>query len=258
MPAYPDILDEQDSLRRPLAGSVAFHLLLAGALIGVTFYKPKADRWGDPLSAGAGGVVAISPVATLPLPDRGGRTNRVANDTDTTAPAPPKPQPKTAPKDDPDAIPLPSRNKKDRQRQPMAASRMPEFRDDRPNQVYSRDGQRLSSPMYGGQAGAPGVGIGNNSPFGNRFGYYEKLLRERVSRFWRTDQIPQNAPAVVVTFTILRDGSTRNIRVTQSSGNYAMDTSAQRAILDASPLPQLPPGYERDSADVEFWFRLQR
>jgi protein TonB len=62
----------------------------------------------------------------------------------------------------------------------------------------------------------------------------------------------------IVTFTIRRDGSVTGLRLAQSSGNYALDTSAQRAILEAAPLPPLPPQFERDSAAVEFWFELKR
>ena len=38
----------------------------------------------------------------------------------------------------------------------------------------------------------------------------------------------------------------------------AENTPAQRAILASVPLPKLPQGYERDSANLEFWFRLQK
>jgi protein TonB len=61
-----------------------------------------------------------------------------------------------------------------------------------------------------------------------------------------------------VTFEIVRDGSVRNVRLLQRSGNLALDNSAQRAILQAGPFPQLPADYNRDSASVEFWFQLKR
>ena len=41
----------------------------------------------------------------------------------------------------------------------------------------------------------------------------------------------------IVTFDLQRDGSVRNVRIAQSSGNKALDYSAQRAIYDASPFP---------------------
>jgi outer membrane biosynthesis protein TonB len=44
----------------------------------------------------------------------------------------------------------------------------------------------------------------------------------------------------------------------QGSGNRTLDYSAQRAITEAAPFPPLPQGYERDSAQIEFWFVLKR
>ena len=131
---------------------------------------------------------------------------------------------------------------------------------EQPNQLYSHAGQALVTPMIG-QTGSGGVGIGTGSPFGNRFGYYVDLLKQQVARNWRTGDVDpriKSAPPVIVTFTILRDGSVRDVRVAQRSGNTVLDYSAQRAILDASPFPPLPTGYERNDATIEFWFELRR
>ena len=68
----------------------------------------------------------------------------------------------------------------------------------------------------------------------------------------------QTAPLVIVTFEILRDGSVRGVRLFQGSGYPTLDHSAQRAIIEASPFPVLPPGFERNSATVEFRFELKR
>ena len=112
-----------------------------------------------------------------------------------------------------------------------------------------------------GQTGSGGVGVGLGSPFGNRFGNYVTILQQRVAEKWRTADIDpriKTAPPVVVTFTISRDGAVRNVKVGQGSGNQALDYSAQRAIYDASPFPPLPAEYERNDANVEFWFQLKR
>jgi protein TonB len=113
--------------------------------------------------------------------------------------------------------------------------------------------------MFSQARGGGGVGSGSSSPFGNRFGWYEALLRDRVAANWQSQELDAGIRnRVAVTFEILRNGSIRNVRVTQSSGNFAMDQSAQRAILMSSPLPELPREFERDSANVEFWFSLQQ
>ena len=60
---------------------------------------------------------------------------------------------------------------------------------------------------------------------------------------------------MTVTFTILRNGSVTNVKVSQSSGNSTMDYSAQRAVSDAA-LPALPATFPRNQADVEMKFEL--
>jgi protein TonB len=60
----------------------------------------------------------------------------------------------------------------------------------------------------------------------------------------------------VVTIRIGRDGSVQ-ITDAQTSGFYQLDTSAKRAVLDANPLPPLPPGFPHSNADVELLFQLR-
>ncbi len=65
-------------------------------------------------------------------------------------------------------------------------------------------------------------------------------------------------PPAIVTFEIMRNGEIRNVRVVQSSGNRALDYSAERAVLQAGPFEPLPAAYGGSSASIEFWFQLQR
>jgi protein TonB len=207
--------------------------------------------------------VTVNPVARIPLPTQSGPVNPVANDTESRAPTPP-PKAKAQAKvkaPPPDAIPLPSRNAERRPSQPASApNKFREQQQDLPNQVYSPSGQRLNSPMIG-MAGGGGVGIGTNSPFGTQFGEYANMLRSRVGQAWHTGELRiSSANPVVVTFTIMRDGSVpeKSVQVKGRSGNAALDISAQRAILDAQPFLPLPPGFTRSSADVEFTFDYLR
>lgn len=257
MSQHADILDERESLRNPLFGSILLHSAIAALAILYAATSPKIERWGDPKSLG-GGAVGITPVERIPIQSREGRINPVANDTESQIPsAPAKPQPKQAVKEDPKAIALKSRTPS----KPAPASTPQKYssvKESRPNQVYSSTGQAATSPMFSQAAGGGGVGSGSTSPFGNRFGYYEQLLRDKVARNWRSQDLDSSVRnPVVVVFDILRSGNVQNVRVTQSSGNFAMDQSAQRAILMSNPFPPLPTQYERESATIEFWFRLQ-
>jgi TonB family protein len=62
----------------------------------------------------------------------------------------------------------------------------------------------------------------------------------------------------MISFTIMRDGTVKDAKIGQSSGNYNLDNNALRAVLESSPLPQLPAGYDKDSASVELWFQVKQ
>jgi protein TonB len=108
--------------------------------------------------------------------------------------------------------------------------------------------------------GSGGIGMGENSVFGTRFGAYADRVIQLVSDKWQTGGLGglHSAPTAIITFDILRDGSIRNVQIAQRSGNGTLDTSAQRAVMDAAPFPPLPQGYDRNAANVELRFQLQR
>lgn len=261
---HVDILDERDSLKRPLLGSVLLHVAIFGSIAVMTIaHVGKRESWGDPNSAG-GGAFTVTPVKAIPLPGRTGPINKVASDTESQIPEPvkAKPEPKRAVKEEPDAIALNSRKKNAKtEKTERYASNRRDPREYNNNQIFSRAGQAATSPLYGLAPGSGGVGVGNGMPFGNRFGAYAQLIRERVAQRWRTETVDgriKTLPPAIVTFEIMRNGEVRNIKVFQSSGNYALDASAQRAITEAAPFAPLPAQYDGNSATIEFWFELKR
>mgnify|MGYP001578905061 CR=1 FL=1 len=261
---HVDILDERDSLKRPMLGSVALHALVFGSIAVLSIANVgKRESWGDPNSAG-GGAFTVTPVKAIPLQGRTGPVNKVASDTESQIPEPvqAKPEPKRAVKDDPDAIALKSRKKSARtEKTERFASNRRDPREYSDNQVYSRAGQAATSPLYGLAPGSGGVGVGDGMPFGNRFGAYAQLIRERVAQRWKTETVDgrlKTLPPAIVTFEITRTGQVRNIKVFQSSGNVALDYSAQRAITEAAPFEPLPAAYSGNTATIEFWFQLKR
>jgi len=263
MPQHVDILDEPDSLRKPFLGSVALHVAAFGTLLlWGTVLSTHREAWGDANSGGPGSV-AINVINKIPLPSRSGIVNPLANPTESAVPTPP-PAPKALKRvepEEPDAIPIKGKTRhKTADVDRSAQNTWRAKQQYQPNQLYSQAGQALVSPMIG-QMGSGGVGVGQGSPFGNRFGNYVTILRQRVAEKWRTNDVDpriHTLPTAIVTFSLLRDGSVRDVRVAQSSGNVALDYSAQRAIYDASPFPPLPAAYERHDAAIEFWFELRR
>jgi protein TonB len=263
MAARVDNLDQRNSLSVPLVVSVVVHGGLF-SLIALYTSLGMSGRvtWGNPHSLGGGGSVGVQSVKQLPMPVRSGATNPVANDTESRVPQAPKPEPKKVRAPEPDAIPLRARDvpRKSTFMRSQQPSDYQNRQQGRANQLYSSKGQALSSNMFGGMQGTGGVGVGRGT-FGSRFGWYSDLLEQRVSQKWRTDEVDprlQTAPPAIVTFEIRKNGSIGSVKILQSSGNRALDYSAQRAIFEAAPFPPLPQGYDRDSAQIEFWFQLKR
>jgi TonB family protein len=257
MAAHADILDQSDSLRNPLIGSLVFHVgVICLAVLGSVLYEHNVMQLGSPNPSG-GGTVAITPTATIPLPARSGRKNPVANDTEFNVPAAPKEQvvKQKVKAPEPDAIPL--KSKVEPKPVPREASK---YRPDipvRPNQTTSSSGPALSSDMIAKQ-GAGTIGVDRYSVLGSRFGAYAALLMERVSQRWNTAGLEGVRPMAIVSVDILRNGSVRNPHLIQTSGNYQLDTTSLRAVTEASPFPPLPQEYEQSVLTVEFKFQIQR
>jgi periplasmic protein TonB len=252
-----DILDERDPLALPVVGSLFVH----GAVIVLLFFgwywmNRAKETLGDPHPAG-GPAYAVSPVHNIPIPQREAPQNPVANDTQSTVPtAPAKQTAEKYPVPDKNAIEIPDKMKKPAER-PLHQQQY--TRPAPPNQVYSQTRQALSNPMYSTPGGAGQVGIGPNSMLGTRYGAYGELVRQRVAQAWKTnglDPRSQQAP-IIVSFTILRDGSVRDPQVIQSSGNPSIDNTALRAVYDSNPLPAFPPQITYGSIAAQFTFSLQ-
>jgi protein TonB len=254
------VLDAPQRLTKPFWVSLALHLAFFGALGVQAWDEHHRISMGDPNGGKMGGLL-VNPVNTIPLPNLGGPENPVANDTKSQVPTPPVPKekPKPAAKvkaPPPDAIPLKSNKavpKRQADVQPQQPNKYREQQKYAENQLYAPSGPRMSSPLYQ-LPGGGGVGLGNNSPFGEEFGTYANIIRDNIARLWQPLRTG-GTPAVVVTFTIHRDGSVTNVNIATSSGNPTLDRSAQRAVLDAQ-LPKLPDKFPRNEADVQLRFEL--
>jgi protein TonB len=260
---HVDVLEGRDSLRNPFLGSLALHAGALAFLITTTYLSlGHREQWGDPNSTGGSGI-SVTPVKSIPVPSRSGLVNRLADDTTTQAPMPPKQEARRAtPKEEPDAVELKSKRAKARsKREERPYTARVDKREFEANQVYSRSGQAAVSPLFGTAPGSGGVGVGTGAPFGARFGAYALLIRDRVAQHWRTNEVDSRIhtlPLAIVTFEILRDGSIRNVRLVQSSGNRTLDYSAERAITEAAPFSPLPAAYSGSYATIEFQFQLNR
>lgn len=252
-----DILDQRDPIATAFIGSVLVHAgLIACLFFGWYWMRHKTEKLGDIHPAG-GAAYAVSPVHSIPIPQRKAPLNPVANDTQSPVPSLPLKQEVQVRLPDKLAFEIPEKKKKREAERPHPKQ---QYTPPAPqNQVYSSTRQAVSNPMYNVQSGAGQVGIGPNSPLGNRLGWYAELVRQRIAEKWQTnglDARSQSSPAVI-SFYIMRDGSVRTPKVIQSSGNPSIDNTALRAVYDASPLPPLPPQIAESYISAQFTFNLR-
>ena len=261
MTQHADILDAQEPMRGAFLAAVTLHVSIIAGVAAYAWIEGHSESFGDKNAGGA--AIGVEVVDSIPLPHRG-MPNPVANDSQSEVPQTPAKQPDRvkAEKPDPDAIAL--KSKKVKKKLADVASEHQKFRPFKeldPNQLTSKRAPQVSNPLFSAQPGAGRVGAGMNTTLGTRFGGYAAQIQQLVAQKWRTGDVDgriQTAPLVVATFDLMRDGSTRNVRLLQTSGVPALDFSVQRAILEASPFPPIPPGFDRDYARVEFTFELKR
>jgi TonB family protein len=253
---YPD---PHDSVGKALTGSLITHGLVIGLIVSSGIWH-FTDKWGS--EHASTGSVGVNMVKTIPIPHRDAPPNPLANPSKSIVPqAPPTPvkQQKQVIAPPKDAIPIPNKFEKPKKLSPREEAKTL-FRPPTPykeNQVFSRTPQALSSDMYGTK-GSSGIDIGTQSVLGSHFGAYVDLMRDRIQQHWLTAGVNATASQRCgIVFTIARNGMVTNVQVSQPSGNYLLDTSAKRALLDANPLPPLPREFTQNEATVELFFQLK-
>lgn len=86
------------------------------------------------------------------------------------------------------------------------------------------------------------------------FAYYISAMRRKIAAAWQVQGGASQERYCVVYFRVLRNGSVVSPSIESSSGNLLFDQAALRAVLQANPLPALPPGYGEDQLGVHFSF----
>jgi len=116
----------------------------------------------------------------------------------------------------------------------------------------------MKAPEFGIQ-GTNGIGVGPTNPFGDQYGWYAQQIFDRVGQKWnRADVTSRPQARAIVRFTLRPDGSVQDVKLLQPSGSFTLDASAQRAVLDAVPLPKFPRGFPYNSISVDLNFELQQ
>jgi TonB family protein len=254
----PGYYPGNESHGKAFAGSLITHGVVIAVLTTSGLFNLTKNNFGSPKASS--GSVGVNIVPRIPIPQRKAPENPLANDSTSIVPQQPAPvklqkQVKAQPEK---AIPIPDKFEKPKKLSPkeqMAALLKPP-EPYKNNQVFSTTPQQANSPLFGKQ-GTNGVDVGDASVLGERFGAYGDLVRDRVAQHWNRSGV-RTSLKCAVSFTIAKNGTVTNVQVTQPSGDYLLDTSAKRAILDTNPLPPLPQGFERNEATVELWFQLNK
>jgi len=237
-------------LARFVSGSMAVHGILLLAILIVPATRRRAAPIEDSMVVALAGPIASSPapkgVAEAPHVDKAPPPAPAAapKEAHTVREVPvPKPKEKTLkPKPSPEkAAPSPPAAT------PPPADTKPEPSGGTPN------GQEGAPPAAGTGAVTATVGGGDSA-----LGWYGAAVKAALEAAWAKPYLEdaQGTVSVVVGFDIARDGTTRNLRIVQSSGIPSLDRSAQRAVIEASPLPAVPPTWTEATLPVTMRFDL--
>jgi TonB family protein len=257
---------EEYPFKRFVLYSVYLHLGLSALLFVGAWVQHTGERWGGPGSGAGDSSVKVNLVANtgLPLPQPTNVTDSAVVDPTKSLhkeePLPPPPEIKN------DATEIPKFTKE----KPLPPSRKSKVFErktpDADNAVPGRGGSpnlptgysTSPGPLNGGGMVARGEGGGD---FAGRYPWYVQAVVRAISQNWMQNTIDPSVRAArrartTMTFTINRDGSIKNIRLADSSGNRSMDDSAQRALLSIDHFPPLPVDYSGRYVDVTFDFDL--
>jgi TonB family protein len=253
------------SLNRFLGYSAWFHIGLTAALLVGVWVQRNGNAWGG-IGGGESGIkVNLVSSAGLPMPQPT-VVSPESNTVDPTKglnkeePKPKPPEPKT------DVTKLP-KFEKEKPLPPSKPSKTFESKTPPPENAvpYGKGGQPSLPTGYSNTPGPANGGVAvqgqGGGDFASRYGWYIEAVKRAVNQNWMQNTIDPSIRAArrahaVVNFTINRDGTIKNIRVSQSSGNLSFDNSAQRALLSIDRLPALPSDYSGSYVDVIFDFDL--
>jgi protein TonB len=87
------------------------------------------------------------------------------------------------------------------------------------------------------------------------FAHYISRMRRKIAANWRVPEGSQGDERFcVIYFRVLRNGTVTSTMIEQSSGLFIFDQAAQRAVVQASPMPPLPNEYRDEYLGVHFSF----
>src|SRR6267143_4319444 len=248
---------QDQGFRQFIVYSIIMHASLAVVIVVSAYIQYHGKPWGGVGGQLGGAKVNLVSSAGIPMPK-----DSVATESKAVDPTkglhkeePPKPpEPKT------DATKIPKFTK-EKPLPPSRQSRTLENKTPTPDNAvpYGKGGNPDLPTGYsptpgGGSSGVTVQGQGS-ADFATRYGWYIAAAKRRVGPNWNLlflDPSARNSRTLhcVITFTILRDGSVKNLRVGESSGNASWDNAGLRAIQSSIPFPPLPSDWAAPDVSV--------
>ncbi len=256
MEAVADILAERTrqprGMNRTVVVSVLAHAVLLTAFLLMTSLGPPRATEREVMTISLGGAPGPRAGGMTPM---GGRPVQAP-----TAEEAPRRAPVTPPAAKPPEMTLPSERTRPAPKTPVKSA---------PPEATSRTPTRGAEPQEGSavaETGARGVGFGLTTGGGGTGGYldvgnfccpeYLTTMLQLIQRNWTSKQ--EVAGQTIVKFTIQRDGRLTSVEVERPSGFFALDQTAQRALLVTRQLPPLPAQYTENDLTVHLIFRYER
>jgi TonB family protein len=244
------------SFRKFLIYSVILHSSLAILIIASAYFHWNGQQWSGTGSLGDATHVGLVSSAGLPLPKPAvvAPTQVVDPTKSLYKEEPPQPpEPKTT------AVPIP-KFAKEKPLPPSPKSKIFENKTPPPPNAVPGHGGTPDIPSGlnqspGGSAGGVATHQQAGGEFESRYPWYIAAAKRRVAPNWNVlflDPSVRNSRTLhcVISFTIMHDGSVKNIRVSQSSGNISWDNSGLRAIQSSIPFPPLPSDWNAPEVSV--------
>jgi protein TonB len=230
-------------LARFVTGSLAAHGFLVAAILVLPMMRQAPQTFDDAMVVALAGPLPGPAAAPAPA-------------------APPKaPEPKEAhtvrevPKPQPKATPVPKKKEEAPVRSPAPSAPPGPTQEDTP-------APPTTGETKGSGAGAAGTGpTGVTAVLGGgdaSLGFYGAAVKAALESAWMKPFLEEQGEtySATVSFVILRDGTTRDVKIVSSSGAPSLDRSAMRAVIEASPLPPIPPAWQGDTLPATMRFDL--
>jgi TonB family protein len=244
------------NLKRYLGYSLYLHGGIAVALAVAAFIHWNGEQWSGTGSSGNEVDVKLVSSAGIPIPQPNNATDSKTVDPTMSLN---KPEPIKPPEPKTDATPI-QKFEKEKRNPPSPKSRTFEDHTPPPPNAVPGAGGGPKLPTGANDtsgSSASGVNMAGTAggQFAGRYPWYISAAKRRVQPNW--DQLSIDASVrnsnvlhCEITFTIMRDGSVRNARISKSSGNYSWDNAGLRAILSSNPFAPLPSDWSAPSVDV--------